>query len=116
MKKRRPGPTKGIILMFYFIRFKSCYVIVSRTRLFNSIIIIEMTIDAKIAVPNPSITKEGPIKAWAIISVIALITNKNNPSVISVIGNVKKIKIGFTMALMIDSIKLAKSAVPNPSK
>src|SRR5699024_12070166 len=77
---------------------------------------IEMTTDAIIAVPKPSITNEASIRPCVIIRVMALMTNRNRPSVKNVIGNVKIISIGFTSTFNMDKIKLASIAVPNPSK
>ncbi len=72
--------------------------------------------EAKTAVPNPLIAKELPITACVIISVNALMINRNKPNVSIVIGNVKITKIGFTRMFNSDKIKLASTAVPNPSK
>src|SRR5690625_7372889 len=69
-----------------------------------------MTTDAIIAVPKPSITNEASIKPCVIISVMALMTNRNRPSVKNVIGNVKIINIGFTSTFKMDKIKLASIA------
>lgn len=112
MKKRRQRPTNLYDPLFK----RYCYLNVSRTKLFNNNVIIEITIEAIIAVPNPSMTNDEPIIAWVIISVTALMTNKNKPNDKTVIGSVKKIRIGFIIALIIDNTILARIAVPNPSK
>ncbi len=75
-----------------------------------------MIIAARIAVPNPSITKVEPIKLWVIINVIALITNKKKPKLITVIGRVNTIKIGFTIVFSIARTRLAINAAPKLSK
>jgi hypothetical protein len=75
-----------------------------------------MITEAKSAVPNPSILKESPITLCVIISVMALITNKNRPSVRNVTGRVSKIKIGLTNTFKIDRIKLAIIAALTDSK
>ena len=45
----------------------------------------------------------------------ALITNKNNPKVITVIGNERKIKIGRNIAFNIPKANAAHRADQNPS-
>ncbi len=72
-------------------------------------------IAATMAKPNPSMLNEFPIKACVSINVIALITNKNNPSDRIVIGSVNTTRIGFTTKLTIAKIKLARSAAVKPS-
>ena len=91
------------------------HLVESLIRLFKSKLIIDITIDAIIAVPNPSITKVDPIRPCVIINVTALMTNRNSPSVTTVIGNVKITRIGFTITFNIDKIKLAINAGPKPS-
>ena len=52
------------------------------------------------AVKKPSTLK--PTRKWSQINmIIALIANRNNPSVKMVIGKVKNTKIGFTIAFKI---------------
>lgn len=70
---------------------------------------------AIMAVPNPSMMKALPNSISVIVKVIALMTNRNKPSDKTVIGSVKTTKIGLTMTFKMDNIKLANSAVPNPS-
>ena len=77
---------------------------------------IDIITDTRIAVPNPAISKESPINPSVIISVTALMTNRNNPSVKTVTGRVKIIMIGFTRMFRIESMKLAPTAAPNPDK
>ena len=74
----------------------------------------EMTIAAIIANPNPLMLNASPIKAAVSISVIALMTNKNNPSVINVTGRVKSTKIGRTIVFSTAKMTLAIMAAPNP--
>ncbi len=69
---------------------------------------------AKIAIPNPSITKADPINAAVNLNVIALMTNRNRPNVIIVTGSVKNTNIGRTIKFKIDRMILAKKAAPNP--
>lgn len=79
---------------------------------------IKLTIDmmkARInASPNPDILKESPIMADVIMSVKALMTNKNKPNVRIVAGNVKIIKMGLTSILRIERTKLATIAATTP--
>jgi len=74
-----------------------------------------MTIAAIIATPKPSMTNDEPITLCVIISVIAFITNRKNPSDKMVIGNVKMTSMGLRNVLRIDKIKLASIAVPKLS-
>lgn len=67
------------------------------------------------AVPKPSIWKESPIKKVVISSIIAFTTKVKSPSVKILIGNVKRSKIGLISIFRIANIKLASSAVVNPS-
>ncbi|EMI12821.1 hypothetical protein C883_3420 [Bacillus stratosphericus LAMA 585] len=69
----------------------------------------------QMAVPNPSMLKLSPIKLEVIISVMALMTKRNNPSESTVTGSVKMIKNGFTKILSKDKIILATIAAPKPS-
>ena len=69
----------------------------------------------QMAVPNPSMLKLSPIKLDVIMSVMALMTNKNNPRERTVTGSVKMIKNGFTKILSKDKMILATMAAPNPS-
>lgn len=64
------------------------------------------------AVPKLEISKEVPIILSVIVNVMALITNRNNPSVTKVTGNVKIIKIGLTRIFNIERIALAPTAAP----
>jgi hypothetical protein len=75
-----------------------------------------MKMEARRAVPKPSILKASPIIAWAIINVTALMTNKNVPRVKTVIGNVNNIRNGFTKTFNTDKIILATIAAPTPLK
>lgn len=72
--------------------------------------------DAMIATPKLLITKSLLITAWVIINVIALITNKNKPSVKTVAGNVKITNIGLTNTFKINIMTLANNAVPKSAK
>lgn len=74
-----------------------------------------MRIEAMIAVPKPSITKEVLNNACVIMSVIALITMRNNPNVRIVIGKVKITSNGLSNTFKIAKITLARIAVPIPS-
>ena len=66
------------------------------------------------AIPKPVISKAGPMMASVSSSVIALITNKNNPNVMIVAGKVKRIRIGRTKTFKIDNNILAWNAAQNP--
>lgn len=57
------------------------------------------------------LTENPLINSLAINIIMALITNKNNPNVIMVIGKVKTIKIGFTNKFKIDNTIATKIAV-----
>ena len=76
----------------------------------------EITIEASSAVPKSSMLNESPMILWVIINVIALMTNKNAPSVNIVTGNVKKIRNGFTKTFKNDKMMLATIAAPTPLK
>ena len=78
-------------------------------------VISEIMMEAIKAVPKPSMTKEDPINAWVAISVMALITSRNNPIVKIVIGKVRMIRIGFKSTFNIARMILANIAVPIPS-
>ena len=67
------------------------------------------------ASPKLEISNKSPIILSVIINVSALITNKNNPNEMIVIGKVKIIKIGRTRIFNMDRTKLAPSAAPKPS-
>ncbi len=75
-----------------------------------------MITEARMAMLKPSMTKELPINAAVINSVTALMTIKNNPSVIIVTGSVSTINIGLITTFINDSKTLAIIAAPNPSK
>ena len=81
------------------------------TNLCKRILIKEINIEAKKPIPNPSMTNASPIRFCVIINVIALIIKIKNPNVSIVIGSVKIIKIGLTIKLRIDKIRLASKAV-----
>lgn len=68
------------------------------------------------AIPNPDISNELPISSSVSNNVIALITNKNIPSVKTVTGKVKIIKIGLTNIFKTESKKLAPKAAPKLDK
>lgn len=83
--------------------------------MFRTIVIIEIKIDAKIAILKLSI--ENPFKKFAVsIKTPALITNKNNPKLKIVIGSVKIINSGLTRTLSIDKTNPASKAVWKFSK
>src|SRR5699024_12258921 len=71
----------------------------------------DTNIDATIATPNPSMTKESPINFAVSAKVIALMMKINSPNVNSVIGKVKMNKIGRTIKFKIDKTMLAINAV-----
>lgn len=73
---------------------------------------MDMMIATSSAVPKLAISKESPIILSVICNVMALMTNKNNPSVTNVTGSVRMIKIGRTSTFNIDRIKLAPIAAP----
>ena len=77
---------------------------------------IDMMTDTRMAVPKPAISNESPMKPSVIINVIALITNRNRPSVRTVTGSVNMMRMGFTRMFKIDSMKLAPMAAPNPDR
>lgn len=83
---------------------------IERTALFNTIVIIDIKMDAKNAAPNPSMV--NPSKKLAVnIKTPALMTNKNSPKLKIVIGRVKMINSGFTRTFKIDKINPASNAV-----
>src|SRR5699024_4530103 len=86
------------------------------TKLLNIALIIDIIMDAMIATPKLLITKSLLITASVIINVIALITNKNKPSVKTVAGNVKITNIDLTNTFKINIITLANNAVPKSAK
>jgi hypothetical protein len=57
---------------------------------------------------------ESPIIPCAIISVMALMTNRKSPSVRTVTGSVRRIKKGFTKMFKTEMSKLAIIAAPTP--
>lgn len=73
------------------------------------------TIATMIAVPKPSMTKFAPNNVEVINNITALMTKRKSPNDMTVIGNVKRTKIGFTMEFTIVNIKPAKIAVPIPA-
>lgn len=92
----------------YYLRFL--------TGLMTNVCTNAISTEARRAVANPSISKELPIMDAVNINVPALMTNKNNPSVNIVIGSVSMMRIGFTIALTIESSTLAIKAAPKPDK
>lgn len=73
-----------------------------------------MMMAASKAIPKPSMIKEEPINHAVSISVNALITNKNNPKVIMVIGSVSMVNSGLTVQLRMLKISAAIIAAPKP--
>lgn len=66
------------------------------------------------AVQNELTSKPPTITSHSKIT-IALITKRNNPSVIMVTGKVNKTKIGFTTRFRSPSTIATNTAVPNPA-
>ncbi|KGP73602.1 hypothetical protein N782_04090 [Pontibacillus yanchengensis Y32] len=104
---KKTGARPVFIFQHYFKSFTSWFIISDSK---------EIIIVARMAIPKPSMTKLLPNKACVIIRVIALITNKNNPSVINVMGRVSTTKMGLTMTFNTDKIKLAIIAVTKLSR
>lgn len=75
---------------------------------------MDRKIATKRAVPKPAISKSSPIILSVISNVTALITNRKVPSVTTVTGNVKIIKIGRTRIFNMERIALAPMAAPKP--
>lgn len=77
----------------------------------NAEFIIEIIIDASRAIPNPLIINTSPKSDSVNIKINAFITNKNNPSVKTVAGNVKNMRIGLTVKFKSEITILANNAV-----
>jgi hypothetical protein len=80
-------------------------------REFKKAFTIDNTMEARSAVPNPSIVKPGTIRL-VIINTIALITKVNNPSVSIFIGNVRITKKGLNTTVSIPhTTEITKSEI-----
>lgn len=77
---------------------------------------IDMITAVSSAMPKPDISKELPIRLSVSIKVIALMTNRNNPRLSTVTGNVRIINIGFTKTFNTERMKLAPKAAPKPDR
>jgi hypothetical protein len=74
-------------------------------------VVIESIILNTIATQNPSTLNPLLSRLDAINMMAAFITRRNNPSVTTVIGKVRKIKIGFTKIFMMIKIKDTNIAI-----
>jgi hypothetical protein len=78
------------------------------------ILAIDMMIEMNSAILKLDISKISPIILSVSMSVIALMTNKKNPNVKIVNGNVKITSNGRTKTFKMDNKKLAATAAPKP--